>query len=70
MFNITKIKTDIKPAKIESLGNGMWYYNYDITESIEPGQNGENCTMYEFYKYVLPVNLLMIIVLKLSLEHM
>ena len=48
MFNITKIKTDIKPAKIESLGNGMWYYNYDITESVEPGQNGENCTMYEF----------------------
>ena len=48
MFNITKIKTDIKPAKIESLGNEMWYYNYDITESVEPGQNGENCTMYEF----------------------
>jgi hypothetical protein len=37
MFDITKIKTDIKPAKIESLGNGMWYYNYNITESIEPG---------------------------------
>lgn len=32
MFTPTKIKSTIKPAKFESLNNGIWYYNYDIVE--------------------------------------
>lgn len=32
MFEATKIKSTIKPAKFESLNNGIWYYNYDIVE--------------------------------------
>ena len=32
MFEATKIKSTIKPAKFESLNNGVWYYNYDIVE--------------------------------------
>lgn len=34
MFTATKIKSTIKPAKFESLNNGIWYYNYDIVEKI------------------------------------
>lgn len=48
MFEITRIKTTIKPEKVESLGNGIWYYNYDIKESIEPGQKGQDKTVYDF----------------------
>ena len=48
MFKITRIKTTIKPEKVESLGNGIWYYNYDIKESIEPGQEGQDETVYDF----------------------
>lgn len=47
MFEITRIKTTIKPEKVESLGNGIWYYNYDIQESTEPGQ-GQDETVYNF----------------------
>ena len=32
MFTATKIESTIKPAKFESLNNGIWYYNYDIVE--------------------------------------
>lgn len=32
MFTATKIESTIKPEKFESLNNGVWYYNYDITE--------------------------------------
>ena len=32
MFTATKIKSTIKPKKFESLNNGIWYYNYDITK--------------------------------------
>ena len=48
MFEITRIKTTIKPEKVESLGNGIWYYNYDVKESIEPGQEGQDETVYDF----------------------
>lgn len=48
MFEITRIKTTIKPEKVESLGNGIWYYNYDIKESIEPGQEGQDEIVYDF----------------------
>ena len=34
MFTATKIESTIKPAKFESLNNGIWYYNYDIVEKI------------------------------------
>lgn len=48
MFEVTRIKTTIRPEKVESLGNGIWYYNYDIKESIEPGQEGQDETVYDF----------------------
>ena len=32
MFTPNKIESTIKPAKFESLNNGIWYYNYDIVE--------------------------------------
>lgn len=32
MFTATKIESEIKPKKFESLNNGIWYYNYDIVE--------------------------------------
>lgn len=54
MFEITRIKTTIKPEKVESLGNGIWYYNYDIKESIEPGQEGQDETVYDFVQVRIP----------------
>ena len=47
-MDVERIKTNIKPNKVESLGNGIWYYNYDIKESIEPGLEGQDQTMYDF----------------------
>ncbi len=36
MFTATRIESVIKPNKFESLNNGIWYYNYDISkDSIE-----------------------------------
>ena len=32
MFTPTKIKSPVKPAKFQSLNNGIWYYNYNIVE--------------------------------------
>lgn len=47
-MDVERIKTNVKPNKVESLGNGIWYYNYDIKESIEPGPEGQDQTMYDF----------------------
>lgn len=36
MLGPVRIKSIIAPKKFENLGNGNWYYNYDITaESID-----------------------------------
>ena len=32
MFTATKIESTIRPEVFESLNNGIWYYNYDITK--------------------------------------
>ena len=32
MFIATKIESTIRPKVFESLNNGIWYYNYDITQ--------------------------------------
>ena len=32
MFIATKIESTIRPEVFESLNNGIWYYNYDITQ--------------------------------------
>lgn len=53
MFTATKIESTIKPAKFESLNNGIWYYNYDIVEKtvivrdINDDEEREE-TRYEF----------------------
>lgn len=30
-----RLKTTVKPEKFENLGNGVYYYNYDINTSIQ-----------------------------------
>lgn len=35
MFTATKIESTIEPKKFESLNNGIWYYNYDITDRTD-----------------------------------
>ncbi len=35
MFKTCKIESTIRPQKFESLNNGIWYYNYDITERVD-----------------------------------
>lgn len=47
-MQIERIKSTVKPNKIESLKNGFWYYNYDIQESLEPNEEGEDMTVYNF----------------------
>ena len=32
MFTATKIESTIRPEVFDSLNNGIWYYNYDITQ--------------------------------------
>lgn len=41
MFTISKIESTIKPQKFESLNNGIWYYNYDITERVIMTEDNE-----------------------------
>lgn len=36
MFTATKIESTIKPKNFISLNNGVWYYNYDISEYTVP----------------------------------
>lgn len=53
MFTATKIESNIKPNTFESLNNGVWYYNYDISEyttlvrDIETDEEKEE-TRYSF----------------------
>lgn len=54
MFIVKKIESTIIPEKFQSLNNGIWYYNYDITEKtvmviddIEDLQEREE-TRYEY----------------------
>lgn len=41
------IESSIKPNIIESLGNGYWYYNYNIQETVAERENGPE-THYTF----------------------
>lgn len=34
MFTAIRINSNIEPQKFESLGNGFWYYNYDIQSEV------------------------------------
>lgn len=34
------LESNIKPNVIENLGNGYWYYNYNIQETGIEGENG------------------------------
>lgn len=43
-----KIKTDIIPNIIEDLGNGNWYYNYNIQNVQDVDEEGNSITMYQF----------------------
>ncbi len=56
MFKTYKIESTIRPEKFESLNNGIWYYNYDITERIDlvPKHMSESEELEEqtIYSYV------------------
>lgn len=56
MFKTCKIESTIRPEKFESLNNGIWYYNYDITERVElvPRHMSESEELEEqtIYSYV------------------
>lgn len=53
MFTTVKIESTIKPQKFESLNNGMWYYNYDITEkSVFTKDANEQVVEEARYEYV------------------
>lgn len=54
MLQVNRIKTDIKPETFEYLNNGIYYYNYDIQETIEPNSNGEDTTFYSFVQVRIP----------------
>jgi hypothetical protein len=32
MLNVNRVESTLKPEVIEPLGNGIYYYNYDIQE--------------------------------------
>lgn len=48
MMEPNRIKTDIMPKTIEDLGNGNWYYNYDIKTSQGEDEEGNPVTMYDY----------------------
>ena len=56
MFKTCKIESTIRPEKFESLNNGIWYYNYDITEKVDlvPKHMSESEELEEqtIYSYV------------------
>lgn len=56
MFKAYKIESTIKPEKFESLNNGIWYYNYNITERVDlvPKQTSESEQSEEeiIYSYI------------------
>lgn len=56
MFKTCKIESTIRPEKFESLNNGIWYYNYDITQRVDFVQKhmSENGELEEqiIYSYV------------------
>ena len=55
MLEPKRIDSNIAPAITENLGNGNWYYNYDIkSEKVElPLQEGETVPKEEIrYNYI------------------
>ena len=56
MFKTCKTESTIRPEKFESLNNGIWYYNYDITERVDlvPKHMSESEELEEqtIYSYV------------------
>lgn len=44
-----KSSSDIRPATIQPLGNGAYYYNYNVVERTETDpETGEEKTVYDF----------------------
>lgn len=55
MLEPRRIDSNVAPSTIENLGNGNWYYNYDIqSEKVElPLQEGETVPSEEIrYNYI------------------
>lgn len=55
MLEPRRIDSNVAPTTIENLGNGNWYYNYDIqSEKVElPLQEGETVPSEEIrYNYI------------------
>jgi hypothetical protein len=44
-----KSSSDIRPATIQPLGNGAYYYNYNVVErQVTDPETGEEKTVYDF----------------------
>ena len=52
MFTATKIESTIRPEVFESLNNGIWYYNYDITTYTVKVMDSEEEKDETRYNYV------------------
>ena len=52
MFTATKIESTIRPEVFESLNNGIWYYNYDITQYTVKAMDSEEEKDETRYSYV------------------
>lgn len=54
MLEPRRIETNIKPQMIEFLGNGTYYYNYDITSRIVtvPNMDSEGSIEEERWDYI------------------
>lgn len=54
MLEPKRINSNIVPSTIEDLGNGNWYYNYDIqSEKVEtPSMEGDTTIEETRYNYI------------------
>ncbi len=47
MLEPIRIESNINPNKFEDLGNGNWYYNYDVQSRVVSTEHGEE-TRYNY----------------------
>lgn len=52
MLEPRRIKSSISPQKFVNLGNGKWYYNYDIQSETVTSRRGEDDITETIYNYI------------------
>ena len=53
MLEPNRIQMDVQPQTIQKLGNGTYYYNYDIKEVEVMNQEGDTEPQYNFIQVLL-----------------